>query len=695
MAAGDSLAAAAKLIRRAANTISSTADLLIDRHVFFDISSCLRRTLHILSELDDKVHSASVSPLAAALDALSEAADVTAAEASTSIHSESSHHSRLYLVINSRQSSRCFSYAIRDICEALSLLPLSSSGLDEVEAIRERLIAVEFRASSAVEETLDKIESAVGDRVSDCSYADHLLSFVADAAGVSHDPMTLREELDKLRAEVAENRERKGITEAVQIDRIVSFLSISHTVSSFREREERYLSIRNRLGNELLQPLQAFICPITGDVMDDPVETCLGHTFEKSAIEKWFAEGNSTCPLTMTPMSVGDLRPNYTLKKSIEEWKERNRIISIGKLKAKFDSNDEQEVLRCLGRLEELYKEDSHRDWIVFENYLPVLVGLLERKSLEIRCRALFVLYILAKDNEYTKEQLAGVNKLIEFIVMSLGRRSEERKMAVALLLELSSIEMICSKIGRVRGCIFLLVTTTNDGNQAATDAMQLLEKLSYLDENVVKMAKANYFKPLLQRLRSGNDDVKKIMVTTLAEIELPDQSKAGLFRDGALDVLLYLVKHSDPDIRAMAVKSLQSLSNLPENGVKMMREGALSPLIDLLCHQHFNASNILSEQAASTIMNIVSSAVDWEDEESLIFLKSDDEIFALFSLVNLTCPTIQQCLLQTFYSLCHIPSAEDIKDKLKQVSNQVCHYLHSHRVQKFLFLFFGAGTYN
>ncbi|XP_020570866.1 U-box domain-containing protein 44-like isoform X3 [Phalaenopsis equestris] len=656
MAAGDSLAAAAKLIRRAANTISSTADLLIDRHVFFDISSCLRRTLHILSELDDKVHSASVSPLAAALDALSEAADVTAAEASTSIHSESSHHSRLYLVINSRQSSRCFSYAIRDICEALSLLPLSSSGLDEVEAIRERLIAVEFRASSAVEETLDKIESAVGDRVSDCSYADHLLSFVADAAGVSHDPMTLREELDKLRAEVAENRERKGITEAVQIDRIVSFLSISHTVSSFREREERYLSIRNRLGNELLQPLQAFICPITGDVMDDPVETCLGHTFEKSAIEKWFAEGNSTCPLTMTPMSVGDLRPNYTLKKSIEEWKERNRIISIGKLKAKFDSNDEQEVLRCLGRLEELYKEDSHRDWIVFENYLPVLVGLLERKSLEIRCRALFVLYILAKDNEYTKqEQLAGVNKLIEFIVMSLGRRSEERKMAVALLLELSSIEMICSKIGRVRGCIFLLVTTTND----------------------------------------GNDDVKKIMVTTLAEIELPDQSKAGLFRDGALDVLLYLVKHSDPDIRAMAVKSLQSLSNLPENGVKMMREGALSPLIDLLCHQHFNASNILSEQAASTIMNIVSSAVDWEDEESLIFLKSDDEIFALFSLVNLTCPTIQQCLLQTFYSLCHIPSAEDIKDKLKQVSNQVCHYLHSHRVQKFLFLFFGAGTYN
>lgn len=451
------------------------------------------------------------------------------------------------------------------------------------------------------------------------------------------------------------------------MDQIVSFLSSSDAVSLFRDRKERYLSKRNRLGNQLLEPLQPFLCPITGDVMDDPVETSLGHTFEKSAIEKWFAEGNSTCPLTMTPLSVGDLRPNYTLKKSIEEWRERNRIISISNLKAKFESNDEQEVLHCLGQLEELCKEDSHRDWIVFENYLPVLVGLLDRKSSESRCHALFVLYILAKDSDDTKEQLAGVDKLIEFVVMSLGRRSEERKLAVALLLELSRIEMIRSKIGKVRGCIFLLVSTTNDGNQAATDATQLLENLSYLDENVVKMMKANYFKPLLQRLRSENDDVKKIMVTTLAEIELPDQSKAALFRDGALDVLLHLVKHSDPDIKTMAVKSLQSLSILPENGVKMIREGALSLLLDLLRHCHCTGSHILSEQATATIMNIVSSAVGLKDDESLILLKSDEDIFWLFSLVNLTGPSIQQSIFQTFFALCQVTSAEDIKYKLKQ----------------------------
>ncbi|KAH0454216.1 hypothetical protein IEQ34_016140 [Dendrobium chrysotoxum] len=189
-----------------------------------------------------------------------------------------------------------------------------------------------------------------------------------------------------------------------------------------------------------------------------------------------------------------DLQPNYTLKKSIEEWRERNIIITIAILKTKSESDDdEQEVLHSLDRLEEFCKEDSHHDWFVFENYLPVLVGLLERKSLEIRCHALFVLYILAKESDDTKEQLASIGKLIEFVVMSLGRCSEERKLAVALLLELSRTKLIHNKIGKAHGCIFLLVTTKNDGDQAASDATQLLENLSYLDENVVKMAKANY----------------------------------------------------------------------------------------------------------------------------------------------------------------------------------------------------------
>lgn len=45
---------------------------------------------------------------------------------------------------------------------------------------------------------------------------------------------------------------------------------------------------------------------------------------------------------------------------------------------------------------------------------------------------------------------------------------------------------------------------SSGDDNQAARDATELLENLSYSDQNVIQMAKANYFKHLLQRLSTG-----------------------------------------------------------------------------------------------------------------------------------------------------------------------------------------------
>jgi hypothetical protein len=49
---------------------------------------------------------------------------------------------------------------------------------------------------------------------------------------------------------------------------------------------------------------------------------------------------------------------------------------------------------------------------------------------------------------------------------------------------------------------------SSSDDNQAARDARELLENLSFSDQNVIQMAKANYFKHLLQRLSTGSLDI-------------------------------------------------------------------------------------------------------------------------------------------------------------------------------------------
>lgn len=101
------------------------------------------------------------------------------------------------------------------------------------------------------------------------------------------------------------------------------------------------------------------------------------------------------------------------------------------------------------------------------------------------------------------------VEKAIENIVKSLGRRPEERKLAVELLLELSKCNSVRDCIGKVQGCVLLLVTMSNsDDNQSARDAQELLANLSFCDQNVIQMAKANYFKHLLQRLCTGFSNI-------------------------------------------------------------------------------------------------------------------------------------------------------------------------------------------
>lgn len=67
------------------------------------------------------------------------------------------------------------------------------------------------------------------------------------------------------------------------------------------------------------------ICPITQSVFVDPVVAPDGHTYERSAIKKWFAMGKNTSPVTNESF-VGSPRllPNHGLRNTIEEIVKKN-----------------------------------------------------------------------------------------------------------------------------------------------------------------------------------------------------------------------------------------------------------------------------------------------------------------------------------------------------------------------------------
>ena len=58
----------------------------------------------------------------------------------------------------------------------------------------------------------------------------------------------------------------------------------------------------------------AFLCPVTQTAMADPVTAMDGHTYERAAIERWFANGRATSPVTNARLSSLMLVPNHALK---------------------------------------------------------------------------------------------------------------------------------------------------------------------------------------------------------------------------------------------------------------------------------------------------------------------------------------------------------------------------------------------
>ena len=60
-----------------------------------------------------------------------------------------------------------------------------------------------------------------------------------------------------------------------------------------------------------------FLCPITGELMREPMTTADGHVFERIAIERWLA-AHSTSPMTGMPLAHTSLAPAHALRQLIE-----------------------------------------------------------------------------------------------------------------------------------------------------------------------------------------------------------------------------------------------------------------------------------------------------------------------------------------------------------------------------------------
>ncbi|KAI0519961.1 hypothetical protein KFK09_007424 [Dendrobium nobile] len=317
---------------------------------------------------------------------------------------------------------------------------------------------------------------------------------------------------------------------------------------------------------------------------------------------------------------------------------------------------EEEELLGALEVLEVLIREGSVGEE-ESEGVIQALVNRLGSAKNGCRLRIIVLLRRLADTNDEYKEMMANPEALSS-IVKSLARDVDESREAVALLLHLADLVKVRQRIGRVQGCIMMLVTLLNGCDSSASyDAGKLLAALSSNTQNVLLMAEAGFFVPLVQYLKEGSDMNKILMATAISRMELTDQMKATLGEEGSIEALVKMFNSGKMEAKLSALNAIRNLSCLKENNDRLINSGVVSNLLQVL----FSVTSVLMtlREPASAILASLA--------KSEIILHKKDAAQQMLSLLNLSSPDIQLHLLQALNSMAGHSGAKRIRAKMKE----------------------------
>ncbi|CAA2964946.1 U-box domain-containing protein 44-like [Olea europaea var. sylvestris] len=434
------------------------------------------------------------------------------------------------------------------------------------------------------------------------------------------------------------------------------------------QSDDSYLSEKLRV-----EPIyDAFICPLTKQVMRDPVALENGRTFEREAIEKWFRESRESgrklvCPLTLNELRSTELNPSVGLRNTIEEWNARNEAAQLDMARRSLSLGSpemESDILQALKFVQQLcQKKESNKHVIRNAELTPMIVHMLTNSSRRVRCKALETLHIVVEEDIDIKEMMAEGDTVRTIVKFLWHEQSKERDEAVSLLYELSKSEKLCEKMGSINGAILVLVGMSSSKSEnlvTVEKAHKTLDNLAKCESNVRQMAENGRLQPLLTFLLEGSPETKLSMAALLGDLVLNNDVKVFVARTAGSS-LINLMKTNDMPSRESSLKALNQISSDEESAKVLIEAGLLPPLVNDLFRVGANQlPTRLKEVSAMIIANVVNSGYDFHsvsvgpDHQTLV---SEEIIHKLLHLISNTGPAIECKLLQVLVGLTSTPT--------------------------------------
>lgn len=326
-----------------------------------------------------------------------------------------------------------------------------------------------------------------------------------------------------------------------------------------------------------------FRCPISLDLMKDPVIVATGQTYERGYIEMWLEAGHDTCPKTQQKLANKSLTPNYVLRSLITQWCEANGIeppkrpAQLRDAPLSCSAAEHSNVLELLQKLSSQNLEDQRGS-----------AGMLRQ---------------LAKRSAENRACIgdAGAIPILVSLLSTTDVSTQEH--VVTALLNLSIYEENKARIissGAVPGIVHVLKRGSMEAreNSAAT-----LFSLSIVDENKVTIGCSGAIPALVQLLSNGSQRGKKDAATALFNLCIYQGNKGKAVRAGLVPILLELLMETESGMVDEALAILAILSGHPEGKTAIGAASAIPVLVGVIR----NGSPRNKENAAAVMVHLCS----------------------------------------------------------------------------------------
>ncbi|KAF3616379.1 U-box domain-containing protein 3 [Capsicum annuum] len=387
-----------------------------------------------------------------------------------------------------------------------------------------------------------------------------------------------------------------------------------------------------------------FRCPLSLELMVNPVIIASGQTYEKASIQKWLDHGLTTCPKTLQALAHSNLIPNYTVKALIENWCEVNKvsldvnpesthdgiISNPGHLNNMDDMRGSSETSNSTSRL-------CHQGGQAFESEKIDFTSELSEELSACRTRE-------AQNSGHTSPGLSHIHSRSESVSSAVSsidylpsgstdvsrisskhdnvsdtsgevqcdyRISSPRNKSVGnspnlsarlyhssktmseravnglhnparqLSLPTKSMSDDLTTSSHVEKLIGDLESQSTEVQTAVAAELRFLAKHNM--ENRAIIGGCGAIAPLISLLNSDVKLTQEHAVTALLNLSINENIKAMIAEQGALEPLIHVLRTGNAGAKENAAAALFSLSLLEEYRKKIGRSGAVKALVDLL----------------------------------------------------------------------------------------------------------------